>query len=159
MAGRQGGGDGRLGRAIHLARATEGGRLSAAAREAVLDAAIHGQDDRRFESLPALFTPTRKLAAAWALPLALAGTLFLGLPRTSGPGGGREGASPVPTTVHVSKDGDRVLFTIANGDRNHRVYRSTTPDRFDPGVAMRVTGGEFVDRLDDRHAVVFYRIE
>jgi hypothetical protein len=102
-----------------------------------------------------LFVPTRRLAAAWALPLALAGVLFLALPEALGP---RE-AGAAPTTVHVSKDGDRVLFTIANGGRSHQVFRSTSPDRFDRDDAVRVTGGAFVDRLDDAHAVVFYRIE
>jgi len=61
--------------------------------------------------------------------------------------------------VAVSKQGDQVTFTIANGGSAHTVYRSTSPESFDLARAVRVSDGEFVDRVDDQASIVFYRID
>jgi aminoglycoside phosphotransferase (APT) family kinase protein len=77
------------------------------------------------------------------------------------------GADPLPPPdpgkaaprVQVAKDGDQVRFMIANGGGGHTIYRSTAPNRFEAESGVTVTGGAFVDRLDDSAALVFYRIE
>jgi hypothetical protein len=125
--------------------------LSTAARARIVEGA-HGESELR--TLPALFTPTRQLVVASALPLLLAGALLIPIDR----------AVPPPplqgqgvTTVRVSKQGDQVHFTIANGNRDHYVSRSTQPDRF--GEADVVSEGAYVDRLNGGESLVFYRID
>jgi hypothetical protein len=59
----------------------------------------------------------------------------------------------------VSKDGDRILFQIQNGGREHFVSRSTDPGRFDPGSRVPVSSGAYTDRLDCEEPLVYYRIE
>ncbi len=62
-------------------------------------------------------------------------------------------------TVRVSKQGDQVLFHVANGGRPHYVSRSLQPDRFEPSSAVRVSDGVYTERLSDRAGLVFYRID
>ena len=61
--------------------------------------------------------------------------------------------------VRVAKHGDRVVFTIANGDRAHSVYESTDPNRFDSSGRLSTTAGSFVIRADEGADLVFYKID
>jgi len=115
---------------------------------------------------PALFAPTGRLLVAGALPLVLAGTLMLALwnpvdlSMTGSPAAPVEIAGIArPTVVEVAKVGDRVEFQILNGNRNHFVSRSDSPDRFDRTARVRVTDGAYADRLSGDTALVFYRID
>ena len=113
--------------------------LSAPCRARIVEAAQHGSPRG---ALPTLFTPTRQLVVAGALPLLLAAALMIPIDRAIAP------AFPADhvLTLQVSKQGDQVHFDIANGARNHYVARSTNPNRFD-GPKDVVTEGTYVDRL------------
>jgi hypothetical protein len=126
-----------------------GGTLGGDARERILVSAL--QPGRKPSHLPALFTPRRWLAAAGVLPFILAAGLLAVL----GPGNGQESAP----TVRATKQGDKVVFIIANGKSSHYVYKSTSPDSFDPSAGVRVTGGEYEDRVEEGASLVFYRID
>ena len=105
--------------------------------------------------LAALFTPIYRMALAGGLPVALiVGFLaWTTIDRDS------TADRHDPASVQVAKVGDRVVFTIANGGRDHVIVRSQRADRFDPSGAASVTTGSFVDRLDSGPDVVFYRID
>jgi len=64
-----------------------------------------------------------------------------------------------PLTVRAAKNGDEVVFTIANGGRAHRVFKSSVPTNFDPSTAVTVRDGSFRDSADDGSDLVFYRID
>ena len=59
----------------------------------------------------------------------------------------------------ASKQGDRVVFTIANGGRPHQVYRSTAPDGLARDRSLSVQDGVFVDPFRHDEHLVFYRID
>ena len=99
--------------------------------------------------LTPLFVPFGRLVAAGSIPLALAGLLGVTLLTHE---------SERPFTVAAAKDGDHVVFTIANGGRSHRVTKSDAPDRFESRDAVRVRG-RFADTMEDDGSLVFYRIE
>ena len=61
--------------------------------------------------------------------------------------------------MQVSKEDGQVFFRIANGSRDHVVYRSTVPDRFERSTGVAVTDGSFTDAIDDNAELVFYRID
>jgi hypothetical protein len=129
-------------------------RLSAEARGAILNEALRGRTTE--EPLAAVFTPTRRLLVAGALPIALAVVLLVGI----------DGAlqTPPPAVegaprVAVVKQGDRVFFNIENGDRRHVVYRSTDPAHFERASGIAVTDGAYHEGLRDQADLVFYRID
>ena len=143
-----------LRRAVRATRRSAGGStLSAPARARILDAARNGAD-QPLELFPSLFTAPRRLIAAGALPLILAAGLLVLLNQRS-PVAPEMGGFD----VQVSKVDGQVFFRIANGSREHTVYRSTVPDRFEPSSAVAVTDGSFTDALDDQADLVFYRID
>jgi len=142
----------RLERMIEAARATPETGLSGESRGRILREALH--DGEADEALPALFTPTRRLLVAGALPVLLAVGLLVGI----FPGKHQTTASH-PASIAVSKQGDQVLFTIRNGDRAHRVVRSSQPDRFDGSEGVAVTDGSYAEGLSDGSDLVFYRID
>ena len=91
---------------------------------------------------PALFVTTRRMVLAGALPLVLLGILVV---VATLPG------SPIDTepTVMANRVGNRVIFTIANGNEGHVVYRSTVAHRFDREAGVRVDDGEFEVPVDE----------
>ena len=70
---------------------------------------------------------------------------------------GLEGPESPP--IFASKTAGEVVFTIANGDRAHKVYLSTAPDRFDNAPALMTRDGAFRDRLSEGPDLVYYRID
>jgi hypothetical protein len=60
-----------------------------------------------------------------------------------------------PLTVRAAKSGDAVVFTIANGGRPHKVFKSSVPTHFDPSTAVTVRNGAFRDAADDGSDLVF----
>jgi hypothetical protein len=142
------------------ARSTEMNRMgedqesfSGGVRQAILRRAA-APADPGFRALDSLFVPFRTLAAAGALPV-IALSLFLGSLVFQGGSGPVE---PVGGTLTAMKVGDRVVFSIANGDRDHEVLRGTRPE-FDRAAHFTTTRGEFSDRLDGDASLVFYRID
>ena len=128
--------------------------LSEGARERILATARRHAPLE--EPLPSLFTPGSRLLVAGALPVLLAGALLIGVDGNV--------PSPVPTgeappVVTVVKQGEQVTFSISNGGREHPVYRSTDPGRFDTSSGVAVTDGAYIDRIDDDADLVFYRID
>lgn len=123
--------------------------ISEDARGRILQAAL--DTGRNPSPLPALFTPKRWLAAAGLIPFVVAAGLLAIL----GLGNGQENG----TMVQATKQGDKVVFTIANGKKSHTVYRSTSADSFDPALGVTVTGGEFEDHVQGNADLVFYRID
>ena len=72
------------------------------------------------------------------------------------PGSGESaGASD---TLTAQKQGNKVIFNIANGHRSHRVLRSEEPD-FKGATTFTTEDGRFVDRLQGGPDLVFYRID
>ena len=124
--------------------------LSSATREAVLGRAFH--ETTAVRPFPALFVTTRRVVLAGVLPLVLLGVLVVVATVQ------RPVIDRAPTVV-ASRVGDGVVFKIDNGKREHTVYRSTVPHRFDPEAGVRVEDGTFADAVDDGARVVFYRID
>ena len=106
--------------------------LSGPARERILEAAGRGETRRvRFELPSPLFLPARRFALAAVLPLlvlSLAVGYFL-LPAGSG------SDETVPQLL-ASRQGDEVVFVIANGDRPHRVLKAADPRGLDADQAL-----------------------
>ena len=96
-------------------------------------------------------------SAAWrilagALPVAAIGLLAVMLVD--------RGVEPThPLRVRATKAGGEVIFSIANGNRDHSVYKSSVPNRFGASAQLQVRGGSFRDTVDDDSGLVFYRIE
>ena len=128
--------------------------LSDEARDRILGEAVRHAPVE--EPLPSLFTPGRRLLVAGALPVLLAGALLMGID-----GEVRDPASSgeQPPVVSAEKHGDQVTFSISNGGRQHTVYRSTDPGRFEASSGVDVTDGTYVDRISDDADLVFYRID
>ncbi len=146
-------GSDRLGQMLAAGRNARSQALSAEARDEILNA-VRAQAPAG-EPLPALFTPVRRLILTGALPVLLAALLLVGIDH--------EVRTPVTEEgglrVTVSKRGDELLFTIANGGRPHVVSRSTQPDRFEPSSAVPVADGAYSESLADQADLVFYRID
>jgi hypothetical protein len=88
-----------------------------------------------------------------ALPVILAGFVVLFFAdRANDPNG-------VPTRVRAHKTGDEVVFTIANGQASHVIYKSNVPNKFDASSGVRVRNGTYRDSADDGSGLVFYRID
>lgn len=125
--------------------------FSHAAREGVL----HAGAGRAPAPAPlaGLFLPVRRLALAGVLPVLLLSAMlgYLTLPGTGEP-------AEVPGTLTAQKQGNQVIFVIANGDRSHQVLRSEEPD-FKGATAFTTSNGRFVDRLEGGPDLVFYRID
>ena len=144
-----------LRRAVRVTRRTTSQAvLSGSARERILDAVRSQAADQPAELFPSLFTAPRRLLAAGALPLLLAVGLLVLLNQ------------PTPVTpdlgassMQISKEDGQIFIHIANGSRNHVVYRSTVPDRFERSTGVTVTDGSFTDAIDDQAGLVFYRID
>ena len=102
-----------------------------------------------FEALAFLF-PHVRVAAAVAFPLVLTLALLLSVPSSFAPG--RQ-----PKIV-AYKDNGNVVFTVAKGHRDHRVFKSTDPTRFGVKEVPEV-GGRFADRADNGIDLVFYRVD
>lgn len=128
-------------------------RLSGAARSRILTEVARQAATRPL--WPGLFAPPSRLWLASGLPVLLAAALFAVVhrPVVEAP----PLPSGAPASVLAAKVGDRVEFTIANGHRSHRVYRSTAPDGFREGV--KVTDGSYAERLDDGSSIVYFRID
>lgn len=142
----------RIDRLVQAARQGTAEQLSGAARARILEESLK---PGFAEPLPSLFTPARRLVAAGALPVALAGALLLTLDR----GVERPPDALERTRVAVSKEGESVLFAIQNGGRAHTVHRSSDPRGTAGGRRVEVTGGAYVESLQDQASLVFYRIE
>jgi hypothetical protein len=139
---------------LRAARSAPEESLSPGARERILDAAL--RRDVVDSPLPTLFSPARKLVVAGALPVLLGVALVVGIDP------GERGSSPSTSTqsrIQVSKQGGQVRFEIVNGDRAHRVVRSTHPGRFEAENGVAVTDGSYAERLADSSDLVFYRID
>jgi hypothetical protein len=101
----------------------------------------------------ALFPPLRRWALAAGIPLALT----LGLAWLGQKGGVMERSE---TRIQASKQGEEVVFTIADGRRQHQVLRSDSPKQFDRTSAIQVrNGGSFRQDADSGPDLVFYRID
>lgn len=133
-------------------------RLSGPARQRILDAVGESGERRvRFESPAPLFVPVRRFALATALPLVVLGLAvgYFLLPG-SGVGPAADGAAPL---LLASRQGNEVVFVIANGDRPHRVTRTDDPSLPEAGEPVEVEQGVFRDRLESDAKLVFYRID
>jgi len=94
--------------------------------------------------------------AVGAVPaLLLAAALVVGSPGWRS-GGSAEGA---PLRLRAEKQGDDVIFVIANGGRPHVVQRSTAADGRMASDRLSTTGGVFRDSLGSGPDLVYYRID
>jgi hypothetical protein len=67
-----------------------------------------------------------------------------------------------PTTMarlSAEKVDGQVVFTLANGQRDHVVYRSTDPSSFSASDAERLRSNTFAVDANEGPALVFYRID
>lgn len=138
-----------------LEKADGGGeRLSNATRARILGQAGDA-DESRPTPFASLFVPTRRLALAGVVPLLVLSLAmgYLLIDPVASIGGGDPAVR-----LEVSKQGEDVVFLIANGERPHRVYRSTRPNAV-PDELYVTAQRAFRDRLDSRGDVVYYRID
>jgi hypothetical protein len=133
-------------------------RLSGPVRERILDEIKGGGERRMRYTAPAsLFFPLRRFALASAVPalvLALAAGYFL----TPGPQGD-PALQATTTDLQVLRQGDEVVFVIANGKTTHMVYKSTEIRGLRTVEPVEVTNGVYRDRIDTETNLVFYRID
>ena len=122
--------------------------LSAGTRDRIRAALAAPAPGRRLRSL---FFPVQRVLLAGGVPLALAAGVLAVLvhlvPTPSGPVG-----------LQAAKDGDQVVFTLANGGQAHYVYKSNVPDHFDRANAVRVQG-RFSDSAEGGSDIVYYKID
>jgi hypothetical protein len=144
-------------RAREASESGESSRLSSRARARILQEALESGAAPRF--WPALFAPTGRLIVAGSLPLVLAGALMFLMNRSAVEAPAAVATAGGTAAVQVAKVEGRLHFTIANGSREHVVYRSTAPDRFERSKGVPVTDGSYDEALDDAAALVFYRID
>jgi hypothetical protein len=127
-------------------------KLSESARARILR-----QRQARIEPTTPLFFPARRLAMAAALPLLLLSVMAVYLLI---PGAALEtaqnGDGPVLQAV---RQGNEVVFIIANGGGSHLVRKSNTPNALADSETFVVSGGAFRDSLDSGSDLVFYRID
>lgn len=128
--------------------------LSEVARIRILARAAN--PGRHAPPLRALFFPLRQLVLAGALPLVLLTGLIGYVTLQSLVA--TPGVEHPPISASKTSDGE-VIFKIANGKRVHRVYMSTSPDRFEQAPGFTTRDGAFRDRLDGGPDLVFYRID
>jgi hypothetical protein len=113
--------------------------------------------DERTEPAPfaTLFVPVRKVLLTAGLPAA-ALTVLLAV-----------AVLPTPTeldvesvpSLHVRKQGDEVVFVIANGGKPHSVYRSESLETLGTGEPFATADAAFRDRMDGKPGVTYYRID
>ena len=106
------------------------------------------------DRLHPLFAPVRRWVLAGAVPALVVLALLLPLAWRSGTVPERHEGP----TILASRIGDSVVFTIANGNRTHRVYRSATPDRFDLESPI-VVGDRYVEPSQGDLDLVFYKVD
>lgn len=136
--------------------ATDDERLPDAARARILRQARSRRESGPKALLLPLFLPARRFALAAALPALL---VTLGLGYLLAPGDRlAPGLENATMRLHVDKVGDEVVLLIANGDRPHRVYKSSRPNSLPSESVGSITRGSFRDRLDGAD-LVFYRVE
>ena len=126
--------------------------LSAAAREGIREAIT--RNPARPRALPLLFLPVRRIALAGGMPAALLVAVILLVARGDGTGT----LVPGSPRVQATKEGDRVIFTLANGSRRHTVYTSHAPNDFDARSGVQVRG-RFTDALTSEADLTFYRVD
>ena len=130
--------------------------LSEVSRSRIVARAVDGT--RPTALMRTVFFPLRRLALAGAMPLLLL-TVMVGYLSHQGMGQapGLEGVVAPP--IFASKTDGEVIFTIANGERAHKVYLSTDPDGFGTVPTMVTRDGAFHDSLSEGPDLVFYRID
>lgn len=126
-----------------------GEALSESSRATIFDAARRSFGV--FESLAFFFPRSRTIVLAVSFPLVLTLTLLFSLPHSVTPG-------RHPVKITASKDDGNVVFTVANGRSEHRVFKSTDPARFG-AKEVPVVRGRFSDRSDNGLELVFYRVD
>ena len=137
--------------AVEALRAGEEGdeALESATKARILAEALESAHD---PGMPAsLFLPTRRLAWAGAIPVLLGVAFTLLLKHV--------GASPDPGTIFVAKQDGKVVFTVANGGKEHYVRRAETPWDLDRAEQHRIQGGTFEESATSGPDIVFYRFE
>jgi hypothetical protein len=126
-------------------------RLQAATRTRIVEAAYEARTEASGYRPLLSRIPMRILAGA-VPALAATVVILLFAERTGDP-------SVRPVSVRATKSGDEIVFTIANGRRAHKVYKSSVPNNFDPQSGVVVRDGAFRDAMDDGSGLVFYRID
>jgi hypothetical protein len=116
-----------------------------------------GVNKKRIEAAVPLFFPASRLALATVLPLLVisimtAYLLMPGLPIDSA----ANGDAPILQAV---RQGDEVVFTIANGGGQHLIRKSNSAKELSDGETFVVSDGAFRERLDTGDDLVFYRID
>jgi hypothetical protein len=112
---------------------------------------------KRVETAIPLFFPARRLALATVLPLLVISMMSAYLLLPGGPSDrGASGEAPILQAV---RQGDEVVFTIANGGGKHLVRKSNSAKELSDGEAFVVSDGAFRERLDSGDDLVFYRID
>jgi hypothetical protein len=106
---------------------------------------------RVFESLAFFFPRTQSILIAVSVPLVLTLALLFSLPHSIAPGQQFE-------KIVAAKDDGNVVFTVANGSNDHRVFMSTDPARFG-AKEIPAVGGRFSDRAESGVELVFYRVD
>jgi hypothetical protein len=131
-------------------------KLSQQTRARIFRAAAE-RHSRRIEPAVPLFFPAGRLTVATVMPLLLlllmAGYILM-------PGGDVEiAANGEAPRLEAVRQGDEVIFVIANGGRSHLVRKSSSASNLKDSESFVVTDGAFRDRLDSGGDLVFYRID
>jgi len=127
--------------------------LSSPARRRIFTAARG--EGKRPAALASLFLPVSRLIVSAGLPAA-ALTLLFGVAVLPVPEGVK---SDAPPSLHARKQGDEVVFVIANGGQQHRIYRSTSLAELGSGEPFATADAAFRDRIDANPGLTFYRID
>jgi hypothetical protein len=127
-------------------RDSAGEALSAGARRRIAEAAW--TEGREFRPL---FVPSRWIRWATAVPAVAVTVATLGV-LVDRPGHQAQ-------FVGAEKNGDEVVFEIADGRGPHTVVKSTDPARFNPAASATTQDGQYSDRVNTGPVLVFYKLD
>jgi len=121
---------------------------------ATLIARIRTDRTENLEKKPiaSLFLPFGKMLGAAGIPALLLAVTF-------GWWIGQGNEPQAPLMIHSSKSGGEAVFTIANGGKTHRVYKSHALRGTSQQELFTTTTDAFSDQLNDGNGVTYYRID
>jgi len=61
--------------------------------------------------------------------------------------------------LSAAKVHGQLVFTLANGKRDHLIYRSTDPQTFDRSAAIKMSRNRYAEDATGGPTLVFYRID
>ena len=108
------------------------------------------------EGSDAVFVPSLTRAWRWAF---LGSVPVVALTAVLMVAGNPERQLGVATQLSAAKVHGQLVFTLANGNTHHLIYRSTDPQSFDRSAAVKMARNRYTEDATGGPTLVFYRID